>query len=146
MSQKTLIALALLVGGLLAFIWFVERDLPSSDERAESAQLLFRLKPHQVQSITLEWGENSVHLERAKVSATTDDGEEISDDPEVAPDWRLIHPYNAAGDQGPIKQFVDALLTLEKKRTLQDADPAALGLGSPRAVATTNPGSTPNTS
>jgi hypothetical protein len=134
MSPKTLIALALLVGGLIAFIWFVERDIPSSDERAELAQRLFRLEAHQVQSITLEWSENSVHLERAKVTATTDDGVESSEDPDLSPDWRLIHPFNAEGDQASIDQFVESLITLEKKRSLQDVDPASLGLESPRAV------------
>lgn len=134
MSQKTLIALALLVGGLLAFIWFVERELPSSEDRAASGQRIFRLEAHQVESITLELGENSVHLERAKVSATTVDGEKSSDDPDLAPDWRMIHPHNAAGDQQLINRFVDALVTLEKERILQDVDPASLGLEPPRAV------------
>lgn len=41
MKPRTLLVLAVLVAGLGAFIWFVDRDLPSSEERAELGKKLF---------------------------------------------------------------------------------------------------------
>ena len=53
MRPRTLAALFLVVAGLLAFIWFYERELPSSDERVELAKRVLSVEADDVRGLTL---------------------------------------------------------------------------------------------
>jgi len=63
-KPKTLAILAAAVGALALFIAFVERDLPSTDERKASEKKLFRLAAADVTALTVEWNGATVELVR----------------------------------------------------------------------------------
>jgi hypothetical protein len=66
MKPRTLLVLAVLAAGLGAFIWFVDRDLPSSEERAELGKKLFpELEADEVTAVEIE----------RRVEATEDEAE-----------------------------------------------------------------------
>lgn len=74
MRPRSLLVLALLVLALGAFLWFVERDLPGSEERAERARLLLPgLDPGTVTAVTVETEEERWRLER-RVAGETPEG------------------------------------------------------------------------
>ena len=65
MKPKSLAILAAVVGGLALFITFVERDLPSTDERrAESKRAFGKLSADDVTLLVVEWQGKRVRLER----------------------------------------------------------------------------------
>ena len=61
MRPKSLLVLTLLVAALAAFVFFYEKDLPSTDERAELAKKVLRIEEDDVDSILIEWGATDVH-------------------------------------------------------------------------------------
>ncbi len=128
MRPRTLAVLFVLVAGLLAFIWFHERELPSSDERVELARRVLRLEPNEVRGLRLTRGDSTVRLERLEIAAGEDDDEEEDGDG----GWRLREPLDAVADAAAVDRLVDQLTGLEKDRTLEEADPAELGLAEPR--------------
>ena len=65
MRPRTLLVLAVLVAGLGAFIWFYERNLPSTEERRELQARVLSLEVEEVQAIALEGGGHRVRLERS---------------------------------------------------------------------------------
>ncbi len=150
MKPRTLLVLALVVAGLGAFIWFVDRDLPSSEERAELGKKVFGdLDTGQVQALVLEWGDHKVRLERqpaAESASSSSDSEGESSEPgavaptiAAAPGWRLTEPAGiapAAADGAAVDRLLDTLVGLVKSRTVEGADPAAAGLDPPRAKVT----------
>ncbi len=123
MRPRNLALLFLVVAGLLAFIWLYERDLPSSDERAELVKRVLRIEADEVQGLTLTRGEATVRLERIEAPAGDDDGET---------GWRLRAPLDAPADGPAVDRLVDQLTELEKSRTLEAIEPAELGLDAPR--------------
>lgn len=148
MQPRRLLVLALLVSALGAFIWFFERELPSSEERQEMARKVVRLKPEEVEAVTLEWEGERVVLERRELHGqapptteptTNQDAEPASQDDEdvLAPpdrEWRLTHPLEARADENLVRALLTSLAGLEKERTLEDPEPEKLGLDSPRAL------------
>jgi hypothetical protein len=158
MRPRTLFALLVLVGGLGAYLWFVERDLPSSEERAERGKkVLGGLEADDVRAVVLEWGDHRVRLERqapAKAGAGGEpaaggggeesDASEADDDPAALAldagseeaEWRLTEPAGIAparADRAAVDRLLDAVLGLAKTRTVEGVDPAAAGLDPPRA-------------
>ena len=127
MRPRTLAALFVLVAGLLAFIWFFERDLPSSEERVVLEKRVLRLEAEAVQGLTLDRNGNSVRLERVAQAAGAEEDEAS---------WRLGDPLDALADRVAVDQLVDELIGLEKDRTLESIDPAELGLAEPRGRVT----------
>jgi len=127
-KPRTVLVLAVVVIALGAFIWFVDRDLPSSDQRAELAGKLLSVKPDEVTGLTAEWQGRSVRFERR--------GKEAG----AAAGWWLVEPMSARADSSEVDRLVDALTGLEKKRTLEDADLQAVGLDSPRGTITLRAG------
>ena len=123
MRPRSLALLFAVVAGLLAFIWFYERDLPSSDERAELAKRVLPIEADEVQGLTLLRGEAAVRLERL----AAEDGDEEGDG-----GWRLREPLDAPADGSAVDRLVDRLAGLEKSRTLDEIDAAELGLAEPR--------------
>lgn len=145
MRPRTLLVLLVVVLGLGAFIWLYERDLPSSEERAERAKRLFALEREEVTEVVIEREGQAVRLVRVGGGEGEDeedqnDGEEGEDgveDEAVPPpgEWRIEAPAAYAGaraDAGAVDQLLDALLTVEKRRTLEDVDRKAVGLDQPR--------------
>ena len=67
MRPRTLLVLLALVAGLGAFVWFYERDLPGSEQRAELAKKVFGdLESKDVTALGLEWEGKTVRLERVE--------------------------------------------------------------------------------
>lgn len=133
MKPRTLLVLFLLVAGLGAFVWFYERDLPGTDERAERAkQLLPDLDSGDVTALELTSEKGTVSLERSP----KDDSDAASD----TASWQLVEPLEARADQAAIDGLLSTLASLEKKRTLDDLDADEAGLAAPRARVTIHEG------
>jgi Domain of unknown function (DUF4340) len=151
MKPRTLLALLVVVAGLGAFIWFYERELPSSAERAALAKKVFREEEEEVLAIELVWGGRSVRLERVPqekkpaAEEREEEGEEGEDDatedtgleePEVEERWRIARPHFdgevVEADPAAAARLVEALLALEKSRTLEEVKRADVGLAKPR--------------
>src|SRR5918999_252013 len=141
MKPRTLLALLVVVAGLGAFIWFYERELPSSSGRAELAKKVFRVEEEDVRAVELQWQGRSVRLERVpeeKKPAGGEkeeggeegegDGEGDADEPEleepvVEERWRIARPRFdgevVEADPAAVARLLEALLALEKARTLE---------------------------
>ncbi len=137
MRPRTLALLFFVVAGLLAFIWFYERELPSSDERVELARRVLRLEPEEVEAVVLARGDSTVRLERLAARSEDAAGEAadagaIEEDADEDAGWWLRQPLEAQADRWAVKALVDRLTGLEKDRTLEAADAEALGLAEPR--------------
>ena len=161
MKPRTLLVLAVLVAGLGAFIWFYERELPGSEERAQQAKRVLRgLEADEVAALAIESDGETVRLERVREpepeageADAAEDGEEgeegedgehpvepsLLDEPEPEPEWRIAEPAALAGaraDRFAVERVLDSLVALEKSRTIEDADRAEVGLDEPRARVT----------
>jgi hypothetical protein len=147
-KPRTLLVLLVLVLGLGAFIWFYERELPSSEERAKLAKRVLAVEAGDVESVAIEWQGRKVRLERdpapkdgeseAEADAEPGEaGEAEAPAPEPAERaWRLTEPLQALADRFAVERLVESLTGLDKERTLEDPDRADLGLESPRARVT----------
>ena len=125
-SLAILVALALIMGG---FIFFYERDLPSTDERREQEKKVVPLEADQVTALTLRGPLADPDQEIRLVKEQKQDNED--DDPAVT--WRLEKPIDARANATEVEGLISQLLGLEKSRTLEDIDPEQLGLDAPRA-------------
>lgn len=134
MRPKTLLVLLVLVAGLGSFIWFFERDLPGSDERAQLEKRVLAVEAEEITELIIERAGAVARLSRP--AATDDDADDVEDPSRVARSWRLLEPHDARADGGNADRLVEALATLEKVRTLDDFDPRAVGLDAPRATVT----------
>lgn len=149
MKPRTLLILFLLVVALGAFVWFVERDLPGTEERAEKAKKVLTFETGDVTGLTLEAEGRTVRLETEPEPAKPEEGEEsevdagLSADLPITRKWRLVEPMTAAADAGQVRRLLDSLAGLEKQRTLEDLDEhdaEQLGLARPRATVTLRTG------
>jgi Domain of unknown function (DUF4340) len=144
MKPRTLLILFTVVVALGAFIWFYERKLPSSEERAENEKKVVALKKEDIQAVTLETATGKVAFERTdspeagekeKDGKDGKEGTETEDTPaQPAGDWKLVQPMAARADAFAVDGLLDALTGLQKSRTLEKADRAATGLDKPRAT------------
>lgn len=133
MRPRTLLVLFLLVAGLGAFVWFYERDLPGSDERAERAkQLLPELDTDAVTGLELATEKGTVVLTRSR-PASTEAGDDAAAPETAETGWHIASPLEARADEAAVEAVLSTLAGLERKRTLEDLDPAAAGLDEPRA-------------
>lgn len=125
MKPKTLGLLAAVVLILGAFIWFVERDLPGTEERAERAkQVLGGVEASDVETVTIHLGDDSVHLDRV--------GKEGAE----GASWRLTSPVDMPADDTAVEHLLRTLTRLEKQTSVEDPDRADLGLEPPEATVT----------
>lgn len=137
MRPRTLLLLLALVAGLGAFIWFYERELPSSEERAKLEKRVLQMEKEDVTALTLQSDSGTVRMERVELPAKEEKKEEESEDEiDTTPDseWRLLQPLQARADTFAVDGLLNALTTLEQSRTLDDVDPKEAGLDRPRAT------------
>jgi hypothetical protein len=137
---RTLLVLLVIVAALAAFIRFYERDLPSSDERAQRAKKVLDFKKDQVNRMRLVAGGTTVVLERlpapsgaANPAATKLPDALSATGPAALGEWRIAQPLQARADAAAVDRLLDSLANLEKTRTLDQAVPAEMGLDKPRA-------------
>lgn len=138
MRPRNLLILAVVVAVLGAFIWFVERDLPSTEERGERAKKVLPLEVDEVVAVEIEVDEAVTRLEKAAADEPEAEGDDKELDLGVTadPEWRLVQPMTARADGAAVDDLIESLTELEKERTLEDVERAALGLAEPRAVVT----------
>jgi len=117
MRPRTLIVLFVLVAGLAGFIWWVEADLPGTDERAELALKLLVFDREEITRFEVDRDGERVVFERTPQGA-----------------WEIVEPVSAWADSGAVESLLDELEALEKERTFAEGQAAALGLAPPRAV------------
>jgi len=122
MRPKTLLVLVLLVAVLGGFIFFYEKELPSTDERRELAKKVLRIEEDAVRAVTIEHDGRTVRLERVDAGA-----DEATTDPE----WRLTEPLEARADRAAVEGLLGTLAGLEHTRELEDVDRADAGLEKP---------------
>lgn len=139
MRPRTLLVLLAVVLGLGAFIWFYERELPSSEERARLEKRVLRVEKEDVTALTLQSESGTVRLERVGLpAAPTAPKEEtgVEGDEITAPEteWRIVEPLQARADTFAVDGLLDGLVTLESSRTIEDVDPKEAGLDQPRAT------------
>lgn len=120
MRSRTVLVLLLVVGGLASFIWFVERDRPSTDERAEQGKKLVVFDVDAVTRIELERGSSRIELD---TTAGVGDGERL---------WRISHPVAGRADQDKVEDLLGQIVQLEKSRTFDDVPAGEVGLDTPR--------------
>ncbi|HEX5719939.1 MAG TPA: DUF4340 domain-containing protein [Thermoanaerobaculia bacterium] len=138
MRPRTLLVLLVLVAGLGSFIWFYERELPSSEERAKLEKRVLQVEKDDVTAVTLQSESGTVRMEQVKLPAPAKqeeekDEEEIDTTPET--EWHLRQPLQARADAFAVDGLLDALINLEQTRVLEDMDPKQAGLDKPRATA-----------
>jgi hypothetical protein len=146
MKPRTLLILLAVVLALGAFIWFYERELPSSEERTELQKRILELETGDVTAVTIESGKSgTVHLERIAAAppakdekAAKNDSDEKADEEATEPasppaEWRMTRPITARADTFAVEQLLDAVASLEKTSTLEDFNPKDVGLDKPRA-------------
>jgi len=134
MKPRTLLILLAVVLALGAFIWFYERKLPSSEERATLGKKVLELDKAEVTAVAIDSSKGTLRLERTGGAAApkAKEGEPAPEAPAV--EWRIVQPLAARADSFAVDRLLDGLAALEKTRTLDDVDPRAVGLDKPRAV------------
>ena len=139
MRPRTLLALLVVVAALAAFIWFYERELPSSEEREERAKRVLGVEAAEVQAVEIAWEGRQVRLERVGESAgepIAEGGDAVDSLAVTASEWRLVAPLEARADAAAVDRLVDSLVSLERERTLEEVDLADVGLEEPRGRVT----------
>jgi hypothetical protein len=140
-KPRTLLILFALVLGLGAFIQFYERKLPSSEERAKAGDRILDVSKDDVQAVEIVRNGQTVRLERVKPAAPAKPAkvskEKDAAAPEPAQEWRLTLPRaarTARADATAVAGLVESLTSLARTRTLEKADPKAVGLDPPQAT------------
>lgn len=125
MRPKTLLVLALVVGGLAAFIAFYERDLPSSEERREREGKAVPVDAEELTEVAIDWGGETVRFTREPKPATTPDAAPFG---APARDWRIVEPIDNRADRGAVDRLAGDLAGLKIERTLEGVARADVGL------------------
>jgi hypothetical protein len=115
--------LTLLVAALAAFIWFFEREVPSTDERRELESRLLPIEVEEVTSVFVERDGMGTRLERIEGEGT---------DENANGEWRLAEPLVSRADGEEVRSLLSSLTGLEKKRELSGIAPSEVGLETPR--------------
>ncbi|HEX3551894.1 MAG TPA: DUF4340 domain-containing protein [Thermoanaerobaculia bacterium] len=134
MRPRTLLILLAVVLVLGAFIWFYERRLPSSEERAELSKKVLQLKKEDVTAVTIDAEKGGVRLERVAAAKKEKPRFEKGAPPPASAEWRMVRPLATRADAFAVDRLLEALSALEKTRTLEGTDPKAVGLDKPRAT------------
>jgi hypothetical protein len=134
MKPRTLLILLSIVLVLGAFIWFYERRLPSSEERVELGKKVFHLEKDDVTAVTLDSTKGSVRLERAVLPKVEKPRFDKGAPLPASSEWRLVRPLATRADAFAVDRLLDAVVSLDKSRTVEGANPKAVGLDKPRAT------------
>ncbi len=121
MKGKSLVVLAGAVLVLGAFIWFIERHQPTTDEaRTQEARIFGDLEEDAVVALDITNAHGDFSLHR------NDEG------------WRLTGPIEADADSHAVDSALRALIQLKRDRTLgpDQVEPGAYGLDHPEATVT----------
>jgi hypothetical protein len=132
MKPRTLLVLLAVVLALSAFIFFYERKLPSSEERATLGKKVFAFEKDEVTAVTIDSAKGTVRLERAGPAKSK--AEQGGVTPEPAAEWRITQPIAARADTFAVDRLLESITGLEKSGTVEKADPRAVGLDRPRAT------------
>ncbi len=76
MKPRTLLILLAAVLGLGAFIWFYERELPSSEERVKLDKQVLKVEKDDVTAITVKGSWGRIRLERTGTPPPKKDAED----------------------------------------------------------------------
>jgi hypothetical protein len=134
MKPRTLLVLLVVVLGLGSYIWFYERELPSSEERAELDKKALPLKKDEVTAVTLQSDAGTVRLEKVSLPAPKKAEKDADELTETPVEWRIVEPLKARADTMVVDGFLDALAALDTVRKLDDVNPKEVGLDRPRAT------------
>jgi len=137
-KPKTLLIMLGLVLGLGAFIWFFEKDVPSTEERqAQEKKLLGDLKAEDVTAISVLRGGKTVRFERdAKPAGSAPASTAASPAGGSERPWRMVAPVEARADKFAVDRLLDTFATLNRESTLDVGDRKELGFDAPRAKVT----------
>ncbi|HEY3159928.1 MAG TPA: DUF4340 domain-containing protein [Vicinamibacterales bacterium] len=113
---KSTIALVVILIGLVAYIFFVDRKRPASDAPEVKAKA-FNVDADQIEEIQLK--------------PATGDGSRVQ---KINGTWQLVEPEKADADQGQISNAATSLATLEINRVVDEnpTDLAPYGLNPPK--------------
>lgn len=133
MRPRTLLILALVVAALAAFIFWIERDLPSTERRAELAKRVVPVEAEEVTALVIERRGERVRLEREEKAGAGDEGD-AADAADLGPGrWRLAEPLAARADGEAVDRLVRDLAALEREREVEGTERSEVGLEVPRA-------------
>ena len=130
MRSRGLLILSLVVLGLGVFIWFVERDLPTTEEREAREGMLIDQELEAIDSVTLTYQGREIVLERESMEAADEEGAV----PPVAMssrDWWLAQPLQAKAESTAVESFVSQILDLESRREIAEGAPEGYDLDLP---------------
>jgi len=105
MRPGRLIAFTLVVAAVAAFVWFFEREQPTTDERRERADLLFAgFEQEQARRVVVTNSHGRFELVKEK------------------DDWRLVAPVADDANPGSVSSLLLTLASLKADRTLEAKD------------------------
>lgn len=141
MRPRTLLVLAIVVGALLALIYFAEDKVASTDERAAAAKRLVDAQPDEVVALAIEWQGSRVRFERSAAAAARDGAQEETTSASPVPGaatrpWQIVEPFAKRADDAAVERLLAALTGLEVVRDLDGAERGDVGLEPPRGVVT----------
>jgi hypothetical protein len=112
MRFRTTLFLLLVLGGLVAYLYWWERP---REEAQEKAKRLYDFKPDDVTELLLKYQDREIVLRK------------------VGEQWRLIQPVDAAADDLAVKNLVNAVAECEVKKEVEEnpTDLAPFGLDQP---------------
>ncbi len=123
MQPRTLLMMLGVIVVLGAFIFFYEKDLPSTDERRELEKKVLTVEEDDVEAVVVEWDGKTVRLEKEAADDEDENGADRA--------WRIVEPLQARADRTAVTGLLSSLTGLEKKRTLDDVDRGDVGLDEP---------------
>ena len=105
MRPGRLLAFTLLVAAVAAFVWFVERKQPTTDERRERADRLFAtFEQEQARRVVVTNSHGRFELVKEKDS------------------WKLVAPVADDANPGSVSSLLSTLASLKADRTLEAKD------------------------
>lgn len=136
MKPRTLLILLVAVLGLGAFIWFYERELPSSEERKDLEKKVVKIEKDDVTAVTVEASKGRVRLERIGTPKPEkkEDAEEETSASAPAAEWKMVEPFNTRADAFAVDRLLDSIISLDRTSTLEDVNRKDVGLDKPRAT------------
>jgi len=122
-STKPLLALVVVLGGLIAYLYFVDANRPDEEPRDKA----FDVQADAIQSLRIESAEHGTTMLAREKDA-----------------WRLTEPVTAPADETEVSSLTSSLASLEIQQVVDDnpGDLEVFGLAKPRvAVSFTTSGS-----